>query len=187
MTPVRLLFIALATLAAMTFSGIGAFAQDAESTPTLDELFADLKVAETEMAAREITNQIWVQWTQPDDPKLAEWMTELLQLRRVADNQRALVLVNYIVENYPDYAEGWNQRATLYYVMGDYEKSLADVDETLKREPRHFGALAGQAVIYLKLGEDEEALKSITEALRYHPFLTERHLFPQLVEPAVRT
>lgn len=187
MTPLRSILMGLAIVAAMILSGIGSLAQGDKPAPSLDALFNDLKVAQSEMAAREITNQIWAQWTQPDDPKLAEWMTELLQLRRVSDNQRALTLVNYIVENYPDYAEGWNQRATLYFVLGDYEKSLADVDETLKREPRHFGALAGQAVIYLKLGNDDAALKSITEALRHHPFLAERHLFPQLVKPAVRT
>ncbi len=68
-----------------------------------------------------------------------------------------------------------------------YDKSLADIEQTLAREPRHFGALAGRALIYHTLGKRDEALQAIREALEIHPFLPERALFPELAAPPIRS
>ena len=85
--------------------------------------------------------------------------------------------------DYPDYAEGWNQRATLYYMMGDFERSIADCAKVLALEPRHFGALSGRALMYLQLGKRALALRDMAAALAIHPFLSEALLFPELSRP----
>jgi tetratricopeptide (TPR) repeat protein len=158
----------------------------AAQTAQLDRLFADLAAAKTAMAATAIEQQIWKIWTEPDDAVLAERMRRVLDARNVADYGSALDILNGIVTQWPDYAEGWNQRATIHYLMGDDQASLADIAETLDREPRHFGALAGRAMIYLRQGDKTRAFESIVAALRIHPYIPERGLFEQLREPAAR-
>jgi len=93
---------------------------------------------------------------------------------------QALSLLSAIVTDYPDYSEGWNQRATLYYMLGDYDSSLADIARTLALEPRHFGALSGRAMIELKQGNRAAALKDMIAALAIDPYLQSRSLFPEL-------
>ena len=72
-----------------------------------------------------------------------------------------LDLLNALVDRLPDYAEGWNQRATVYYMLGNYEASLADIDKVLEFEPRHFGALSGRCMIYLAQGKRALAIKDM--------------------------
>jgi tetratricopeptide (TPR) repeat protein len=76
-----------------------------------------------------------------------------------------------ITERAPDFAEGWNKRATAYYLMGDYDQSLKDCDEVIKRNPQHFGALSGYGLIYIKRGELERALEYFEKALDINPNL----------------
>ena len=71
----------------------------------------------------------------------------------------------------PDFAEGWNKRATVHYLMGNYDKSLSDVAKTLALEPRHFGALSGRGLIYIELEDEKRALEAFEEALAIHPNL----------------
>ena len=77
-----------------------------------------------------------------------------------------------IIEIEPDFAEGWNRRATIYYMMGEYQLSTSDVMETLQLEPRHFGALSGQGMIYMQLMEKELALEYYEKALDVNPHMT---------------
>ena len=77
-----------------------------------------------------------------------------------------------IIQKKPDFAEGWNKRATLYYLTGDYEKSLRDCDEVVKRNPQHWGVLSGYGQIYLALGKPEQALDYFQRALKVNPNLT---------------
>ena len=81
---------------------------------------------------------------------------------------------------YYEYVKHEQQRATLYYAIGNYEASIADCGHVLALEPRHFGALSGRALIYLTLGKRALALKDMAAALAVHPFLVERQLFPEL-------
>ena len=146
----------------------------------LDQLFAALKSAPDNATARRITAAIWTLWTQPDDTVLAGRMALVLERLGISDLTGAVTLLDQLVVDYPDYAEGWNQRATLHFLLGNYDQSLADIEVTLRLEPRHFGALAGRALIYLELGQRDLALLAITQALEIHPFLGERALFPEL-------
>lgn len=166
-------------------------AQDAVSTHVdeaqLEMLFPKLANAADAEEARNYADQIWQVWLTPTTPELADRMDVIAAARSLRSFHHAIDLLSEVVEDYPGYAEAWNQRATLYFYIGEYDKSLSDVEETLKREPRHFGALSGQAVIYLRLGEDFLARQAILEALKYHPFLQERAMFPELFERPTQT
>lgn len=155
-------------------------AQAQSQAKPLDALFAELKKARDATAARTITDQIWLIWTTPADPRLAARMQDVIVMRQSADFAASIGLLDAIVAAYPTYAEAWNQRATIYYLIGNYEKSLADIDKVLEFEPRHFGALVGRAVIYKTMGKQDLALADMQAALAIHPFLAERALFPEL-------
>ncbi|MBN9346959.1 MAG: tetratricopeptide repeat protein, partial [Devosia sp.] len=81
-----------------------------------------------------------------------------------------------------DYAEGWNQRATVYFMLGDYDASLDDIAHVLAIEPRHYGALSGRVLIYLKQGRYDDARADMIAALAIHPYLRERRFFPDLAQ-----
>lgn len=179
----RYRFALLALLGpALVFSAAipSSIAQTEREAAALDALFAELKAAPDAAAARAITDQIWIYWTTPADTDLATRMREVLILRQGADFPAAIAALDAIVADYPTYAEGWNQRATIYYLIGNYERSLADIEKVLEFEPRHFGALVGRAVIYKTQGKQALAVKDMISALAIHPFLAERALFPEL-------
>ena len=83
----------------------------------------------------------------------------------------AIKLLDAVIRLRPDYIEGWNRRATLYYLKGDYARSLQDIQQVLAREPRHFGALAGLGTILQEIGEDKAALEAFRRALAVDPHL----------------
>ena len=161
-------------------------AQTEREDAALDALFAQLRSAPDEAAARVITDQIWIYWTTPADPALAARMRDVLQLRQKADFPAVIAALDGIIADNPSYAEAWNQRATIYYLLGNYEKSLADIDKVLEFEPRHFGALVGRAVIYKTQGKQALAIKDMAAALAIHPFLAERAMFPELLDEVTR-
>src|SRR5690606_34350383 len=131
-----------------------ALAQTEPNSAALDALFAELRSAPDEASARIIADQIWRHWTNPADPALASRMQEVLALSQQASLPIVIALLDELVADYPDYAEGWNQRATIHYLLRNFELSLADIDKVLALEPRHFGALVGRAMIYREQGAD---------------------------------
>lgn len=163
-----------------------AFAQTEREAVALDALFAQLKAAPDEAAARAITDQIWIYWTTPADTALAARMRKVLILRQQADFPAVIAALDDIIADYPSYAEAWNQRATIYYLLSNYDKSLADIAKVLEFEPRHFGALVGRAVIYRTQGKQALAIRDMAAALAIHPFLAERAMFPELLDEVTR-
>ena len=98
-----------------------------------------------------------------------------------SDGPAAVSTFTAVIERRPDFAEGWNKRATVYFLMGEYEKSLQDCHEVIKRNPSHFGALAGYGQIYLALDQPERALSYFRQALRVNPNLRGvARMIPQL-------
>ena len=140
------------------------------------ELFAALAGASSEAEARELTDAIWRLWFEAPDADSAALMRDVLNLRRTRDLSIALVLLDSLVVKAPGWAEAWNQRATIRFMVGDFEGSLADIDRVLPLEPNHFGALAGQAFILMQLGRQQEAQAVLRRAVAIHPFLAERAL-----------
>jgi tetratricopeptide (TPR) repeat protein len=174
---------ALAAVMVLLLSTPG-FADAAADRAALDKLFAELKSAPDAATARGIDQQIWRIWFAPSDPELAGKMAAVLAVEQAGDLQRAMDLLGKMVADYPDYAEGWNQRATVEYQLKQYDASLADIDKVLALEPRHFGALSGRVLIYLAEGNRPQALRAMLTALAVHPFLATKALFPELSQPA---
>lgn len=152
----------------------------ADRTELLDDLHARLKQATTQQQGIRLERDIWSIWLHHGDPDIDKLMTRLMTARRESNFDRAIGLANQIIERAPDYAEGWNQRATLYFLKESYEESLRDVAEVLAREPRHFGALAGRGIIRMRQGKPALAIQNILEALRVNPHLRERQLLRAL-------
>lgn len=173
-------------LALLVLSLAPAAAQDFVNREALDRLFVELREAPDAVTAHAIDQQIWFYWTTPSDPLLAGRMNEVLTARSMGDPVEAILLLNRLIQDYPTYAEAWNQRATMYYIIGDFESSIADCAKVLELEPRHFGALSGRALMYLQQGKRALALKDMAAALEIHPFLNERRLFPELQQDVTR-
>ena len=155
------------------------------TTASIDALFTQLRLAPDAAAAKSIDQQIWAYWMSPADPVLNARMKAALA-KLGSDPSSAVPDIESITKDYPDYAEGWNQLATVHFILGDYVDSLADIDRVLALEPRHFGALSGRALIYRNQGKRGLAVRSRAAALAVHPFLAERKLFPELLEEVTR-
>ncbi len=135
----------------------------------LDGLFHMLKRTTDKKLSDRISERIWSIWQTSDSRSidlLMTWARGAMQRRQFAV---ALDLLDQLVVIRPDYAEGWNQRATLHFVMKNYGKSIADIERTLALEPRHYGALAGLAAIQQTLGQDKAALATWYKALEIYP------------------
>jgi tetratricopeptide (TPR) repeat protein len=141
----------------------------------LDELFGRLKAAKAEDEADAITSKIWKLWQQSGDAELDEQLNRAILLMGQGIGALAMPILDDIVKRRPDWAEGWNKRATVLYLMGEHDRSLADIERVLALEPRHFGALAGIGLIRTAKGEYREALAAFRKALAANPFLKERH------------
>jgi tetratricopeptide (TPR) repeat protein len=114
---------------------------------------------------------MWEIWSRSGDEEVDRLFTLGLAQMTASQGEAAVQTFSRIIRERPDFAEGWNKRATLYYLLGDYERSLADCQEVMKRNPYHFGALSGYGMIYLRLGEPETALGYFQRALDINPNL----------------
>jgi tetratricopeptide (TPR) repeat protein len=145
----------------------------------LDFMFAKLEVASNQQSALRIERAIWQLWLNPDNRIVKQSMQIIMATREAGNYEESIMLLNDLIAQYPNYSEGWNQRATIYYLMGNFDASVLDVAQTLKLEPRHFGALSGLAAILWQKGNQDLARKSLREAVRIHPFLSGRGMFEQ--------
>ena len=160
--------LALALLLALGTTGTALADQN---DPALDGLFRDLKAAQSPQLVRQIELQIWARWFETGSEEMDRMLLAGDRALSMGQYNRSYALLNGVIELRPDLSEGWNRRATLRYLMGDYEGSIADIDETLKLEPRHFGALSGLGLCHLRLGNEEEALEAFERALIHNPHM----------------
>ncbi|MEO0328644.1 MAG: hypothetical protein AAF217_08610 [Pseudomonadota bacterium] len=140
-----------------------------ETSQTLDRLFEKLRVDPNSNSAKATARQIWREWTQTDSDTvnlLMRWASRAMGEKKHA---QASDLLDRVVVLAPDYAEGWNRRATVHYYRKDFSKSIADIEATLTLEPRHFGALSGLAAILQRIGQDEKALETWYKVLEIYP------------------
>ena len=184
--PVRItvLIVAAAFLVALP-AGV-ARAQSAEidaaaKARRLDELFGRLKASKDEQEGKAAVAEIWRLWLRSGQPDLDETMDQAARLIGAGLPALALPLLDGLIGRAPDWAEAWNKRATALYLMGEPDRSLADIERVLALEPRHFGALSGLGLIRMGRGEDRAALAAYRRALAVNPFLEERReLIPAL-------
>lgn len=169
----RLLFLTAVLLTGMT----GA----AQAGSSRDALFEALKVAPSEAEAKLIENDIWQSWIEAaPTPEVQAKLETAMKRRGQYDFQGAKDLLDEVIVEAPDYAEGWNQRAFVSFLQGNYEASLEDIERTLALEPRHFGALSGKAMILMTQGRVKLGQDTLREAVDIHPFLRERSM---LIKP----
>ena len=114
---------------------------------------------------------LWQVWSRSGDAEIDRLFAMGVEEMSERRGEAAVDTFTRIIQRRPDFAEGWNKRATVYYLLGEYAKSLADCDEVIKRNPYHFGALSGYGMIYLKLGDPARALIYFERALAVNPNL----------------
>jgi tetratricopeptide (TPR) repeat protein len=114
---------------------------------------------------------LWLLWGRSGDPAVDKLMARGVAAMQAGRQREAIDAFSEVIGEEPAFAEGWNKRATAYFLAGDYAKSIADCDQVLKRNPRHFGALSGLGQIYVHLGRYQEALRWFRRALEVNPNL----------------
>jgi tetratricopeptide (TPR) repeat protein len=122
------------------------------------------------LAAR-AAETLWQMWHRSGDPRFDRLLRDGAEAMERDELAEAEATFTRLIEEAPDFAEGWNKRATVRYVAGDYEGSIADCKETLARNPNHFGALSGQGLCHFMLSQFREAALLFRRALAVHPHL----------------
>ena len=179
MNGLRTTIIAVGLLAAMLPALLPAQAGSSDSavrTALRDELFARLRSAGDENAARRIERKIWAFWSIGPDDEATALMKAAHRARRSYNFNKTLQLLNQVIKRWPAYSEGWNQRATVLFLKQEYDRSLDDIEKVLVLEPNHFGALAGKAVILMRQGRPRLSQKALRRAVKIHPYLRERRM-----------
>lgn len=114
---------------------------------------------------------LWHVWSRSGDAETDRLLAIGIEQMSQRDGEAAVETFTRVIERRPDFAEGWNKRATVYFLLGEYDRSLADCDEVLKRNPYHYGALSGYGMIYLRLDQPLLALPWLERALAINPNL----------------
>ncbi len=126
-------------------------------------------------------HSVWQVWGRSGDAEADGLLQAGIEEMNRGDGPAAVETFTKAIQRKPDFAEAWNKRATVYFLMGEHEKSLKDCDEVMKRNPAHFGALAGYGQIYLQLDQPERALTYFRRALRVNPNMRGvQQVIPQL-------
>ena len=140
-----------------------------QNDPQLESLFDSLQQAQSNSEAQSIENQIWQIWFDAPDESSASMLSQITYAMSVGQHELALKLSDQLVDSAPEFAEGWNKRATIQYLLGNHGQSVADIKATLLLEPRHFGALSGLGLIFMRSGNYEAALDAFSRVLEISP------------------
>lgn len=143
----------------------------AKADTQLDSLFSNLKRERNEKAAERLANRIWEAWYRSGSASVDLMMLWAQQALEAKKFDVALDFLDQVVTLKPQYAEGWNRRATVHFMMGNFRKSMTDIERTLELEPRHFGALSGLAQIMAATNHNELALQAWQRVLVIYPML----------------
>lgn len=140
-----------------------------QNDPRLEDLFKQLQAATNLAEAVPVEELIWQIWAEHEDASIANLMLRGIQQVNANDLQGALATFDRLVAAAPDFAEAWNKRATVHWLLGNHEASEADIVKTLQLEPFHFGALSGRGLVLMQQRRFEEARSAFTRALEVHP------------------
>jgi tetratricopeptide (TPR) repeat protein len=151
--------------------GVMLAASPAGSQTMLDNLFAKLQTATDPMAIQSLEEAIWEQWTMVPDPEQRRLMLKGIAEMQQQELQSAVKTFTSLIEIAPQLPEAWNKRATVYWLLGDLKSSIADICETVKREPRHFGAYSGLGMIRAQMNEPAKAAAAFELARKYNPHI----------------
>ena len=149
------------------FSQVNSLANERDTR--LNQLFNELKVNKSKVAFI-IEQEIWALWsTHPTNQKLTAKLEEGSQLVRDQNYLKAKDIFTEVINLDQSWAEAWNKRATVLYILGDFQKSQDDIEKVLALEQRHFGALAGQGLVNIQLKNYEKAIRSYEQAQEIYP------------------
>lgn len=135
----------------------------------LPTLFDKLYLSQNNQEINNITKKIWDIWHETNDIKIEADFYRGMESMRTNDLIMSVAFFSQVIKKKPDFAEGWNKRATAYFMMGEFDKSMLDINQTLKLEPRHFGALDGMALIFMHLKHYNKAIKIYDKMLNIFP------------------
>jgi tetratricopeptide (TPR) repeat protein len=155
-----------------------AFADCPENVPRTDaheRLMAEVKLAENEMEARLLTNELWEVWATAPDETSQAILQRGMERRASYNFAGAIEDFDTLIEYCPNYAEGYNQRAFVSFIRGDWAVSLEDLERAIEITPDHIGAVVGRALALMQLGRNKEGQLALREALLLNPWLPERN------------
>ena len=135
----------------------------------LEDLFEILSTTESDVQINEVTSSIWDIWYETNDPLIEADFYRGLESMRTGDLLMAVAFFTRVIDKNPNFAEGWNKRATVYYMLGKFDASMMDIHETLKLEPRHFGAMDGMGLIFIHLEQFDKAIDIYDQMLKIFP------------------
>ncbi len=167
MKDLRLILFAV-LLAFLTLPATGMADQTSD---VLDDRFDRLKTSTNAFEAAAVEGLIWKVWIHRGVAEVDQNMTLGIVAMDEGDFNGSLSYFEQVVRLDPGFAEGWNKRATVYYLMGKFDASVADIKKTLTLEPRHFGALSGMGLIYDAIGNQAAAVKVWEKALEINPHM----------------
>ena len=150
----------------------------------LNKLFNQLKNNSDASMAFEVEMKIWNIWsTHPSQENLTQLLANGSNLMTQHKLNKAYETFSKVISLDPNWAESWNKRATVLYMLGRYEESQEDINEVLKLEKRHFGALSGQGLVQIELKNYERAINSYKEVQKIYPSMqSPKIMIPQLKE-----
>ena len=152
----------------------------------LDKLFNELKVENSNLVF-ETEQKIWQIWsTHPSNDELTNMLDKGSNFVNNNQLSKAVEIFTEVILKDPNWAEAWNKRATVLYLMGDFKKSQNDIDEVLKLEKRHFGALAGQGLVNIQLKNYEKAIRSYEQAQEIYPAMRSPKIMIKQIEELMK-
>ena len=140
-----------------------------QNDPELVLLFKRLHDFPGRFETRRIESRIWEIWIEHERQDVNELMRQGIRAMRIRHYRNAFFFFDKIVNLVPEFAEGWNKRATVYYLLQNYDASLTDIERTLALEPRHFGAISGLGLVYMAQEKYVDALQAYEDVLKVHP------------------
>ena len=161
------MYTRILTVAALIFYSILVPAD--QTDVRLETLFITLSSNSDKQVIRSTENQIWEIWFAHPNSDVERLMQIGVQRMNANRHSEAMIIFSQLIENFPDYAEAWNRRATLHYILGNYQESIGDIERVLSLEPRHFGALSGLGLVYLQLGQLRKAKEAFEDLIKVHP------------------
>ena len=151
--------------------GTNVLAQTSGSSTMLDTLFAKLQTATDPTAIQSLEAAIWEQWIMVSEGSQRELMMRGIVEMQQHQLKQSVETFSKLIEIAPDLSEAWNKRATAYWLLGNFPASLNDICETVKREPRHFGAYSGLGMIRAEMGEYPRAVAAFELAKKHNPHI----------------
>ena len=157
-----------------------------ERNQQLDGLFKELKTGEM-LSNLTIEQKIWKIWsTHPKDENLTKLLQNGSDLVSKKKFFESIDIFTKVINFDPSWAEAWNKRATVFYLIGEFQKSQNDIDKVLELENRHFGALAGQGLVNIKLKNYEKAIESYKRALEIYPTMQSPEIMIKQIEEIIK-